>query len=470
MALTTQGSSLSTLSRAPRIPESVGQLDVKAIYDGVRQGLAAFENVRRAPASMALADADTRAKTLEAPMGTVLAEEAAKQAPLRTQILAVDANSAEAMKNAQIAGLTAKAAPKAPSGDIQLANALAGAQLRLAEDPNDAQAAQLISVLGPIALKKSAVSAANPQGVIDAGVQKTADTIAAGAANTAANNAARLAQTKAKIEADTTLSAEERALKLRLAEMGIQSRHEISRETNAARIEQARASSLGRSANKAYDEALKQNAKVQEELVALDQLEEAGKAFIASKIGSGVVAGSAPMIFARSFFFGDDTGKNFQAAISQSMRSAVETMRGLGAMSEKEFNAAMDQLPSPDEPDSAILAKLEYMKHVRTWVAARNNLYLDELSKGSSQMQAGDAVRRALPMPVMGKVDDDAPASVTRTPAPAPAQAGSAAQASAPATSVAPPTVTTKAQYDALPPNAPYMDAQGVLRRKVGNG
>ncbi len=454
MALTTQGSSLSTLSRAPRIPESVGHLDVNAIYDGVRQGLAAFENVRRAPASMALADADMRAKTLEAPMGTVLAEEAAKQAPLRTQILAAEANAAEPMKAAQIAGLTARAAPKAPSGDIQLANALAGAQLRLAEDPNDAQAAQLISVLGPIALKKSAVSASNPQGAIDAGIQKTADT-----------NAARLEAAKAKIAADATLSAEERALKLQLAEMGIKSRSEISKETNAARIESARASMLGRSANKAYDEALKQNAKVQEELVALDQLEEAGKAFIASKIGSGVVAGSAPMIFARSIF-GDDTGKNFQAAISQSMRSAVETMRGLGAMSEKEFNAAMKQLPAPDEPDSAILAKLEYMKHVRTWVAARNNLYLDELAKGSSQMQAGEAVRRALPMPVMGKVDDDAPPAVTRTPAPAPAQAGSAAQA----TPAAPPTVTTKAQYDALPPNAPYTDAQGVLRRKVGNG
>lgn len=63
--LQTQGFALSALPRSPDIPANVGVLDVKGIYDGVRQGLAAFENVRRAPVSMALADTTAAAQTAQ---------------------------------------------------------------------------------------------------------------------------------------------------------------------------------------------------------------------------------------------------------------------------------------------------------------------------------------------------------------------------------------------------------------------
>ncbi len=92
----TQGFALSALPRAPVIPGNVGAVDVKEIYDGVRQGLASFEQMRRAPAGMALADAETAAKTAEAPLHTrgVLAqtEGIEQQTPLRTAILASEAS------------------------------------------------------------------------------------------------------------------------------------------------------------------------------------------------------------------------------------------------------------------------------------------------------------------------------------------------------------------------------------------
>ena len=114
--LKTQGFQLSALPRAPNIPGNVGMVDIKAIDDGVRRGLANFEAIRQAPKSMMLADAQADAQTAQAPLKTrgLLAQTEAseQQLPIRTGLLAdqatvsaaqtpVVAASAENVKNAQ---------------------------------------------------------------------------------------------------------------------------------------------------------------------------------------------------------------------------------------------------------------------------------------------------------------------------------------------------------------------------------
>lgn len=161
--LNTGGSRLSALPRAPAVPRNVGVLDVKSIYDGVRQGLESFEAVRRAPASMLLADTQMAEQTAQAPLRTrqVLAqtEGIEQQTPLRTQALAESvsperiAAERQALMNRSI---------RAPSGDVQTAEALARAEQRVADDPTDEYARRLVAALAPMALKKSATAAVDP--------------------------------------------------------------------------------------------------------------------------------------------------------------------------------------------------------------------------------------------------------------------------------------------------------------------
>lgn len=475
MALNTKGFGINFSPRAPAIPGNVGAVDVKEIYDGVKQGLAAFENARRAPASMVLADAEMKAKTLEAPMGTALAEESVIQAPLKTQILAAQAAGAVDMEEAKRQALLTKGRASS-HGDIQLLNYIDGLRARVAEDPSDQRTRELLANAEAMATKKSAVSAADPQGATTAGLTKSAannaTTLAVGAArNETAERIAqsgnasresiaakkpltglpyilnRLEETRralidnpddesiksAYLDAELAFnkhsaasradpsadrvaridtSTADRAARMDTADADRDARIAMSNAQNKARVDAARQSQLGRQAIKAYDEGLKMNEKVHEELVALARLEEAANAFTGSALGSGVVVGSAPVVAVRSWF-GDDTGKNLQAAIAQSMKSAVETMRGLGAMSQQEFAAAMNQLPKTNEPDTAINQKLEFLGRVRRWIAARNDMYLDELAAGKSQMQAGEAVRKALPMPAMEGAPSSSGESVT---------------------------------------------------------
>lgn len=67
--LQTGGFALSQFPRSPEIPANIGELDVKGIYDRVKQGLETFEAVRRAPAGMALADQQMALDTQKAVAG-----------------------------------------------------------------------------------------------------------------------------------------------------------------------------------------------------------------------------------------------------------------------------------------------------------------------------------------------------------------------------------------------------------------
>lgn len=440
MALTTQGSSLSTLSRAPRIPESVGQLDVKAIYDGVRQGLAAFENVRRAPASMALADADTRAKTLEAPMGTVLAEEAAKQAPLRTQILAIDANTAQQMKDAQIAGLTAKAAPKPLTGKAYHFDRID--KLRAADPEGNDPAIQQ-------ALKESLGELAQ-----NIAAEKNATTLAAGAAR----NATSIANTAATTASREGISEADRQARDLNAEADRKNRLEIATAQNAK--QQALATA------KTDAEKAKIGRKAE---LALST----GK-FRAERVASTIdkalteLTGSPDGVATRSSIPGGDAVNSLTRVVaakipgtrSADLAALVDTV--MANVGFDELSQMRRESPTGGALGNVTERELAFLQATvaNLKLAQTDEQLVDNLKIVRNQIiRSWNNVREAYERD-FGKPMEGGPA------APAPAQAGSAAQA----TPSAPPTVTTKAQYDALPPNAPYTDAQGVLRRKVGNG
>lgn len=113
----TQGFSLSALPRSPSIPNNIGLIDVKAIDDGVRRGLATMEMIRRAPQAAVLADEAA---------ATDIAQQQAQRAVLPTQtqatladipnksaILAGQAQVAQAQVPAQIGAIDRQAQAQA---------------------------------------------------------------------------------------------------------------------------------------------------------------------------------------------------------------------------------------------------------------------------------------------------------------------------------------------------------------------
>ncbi len=88
MALTTSGSTLSALARAPAIPGNVGKIDAASIYNQVVQGLQTAEALRQAAGAQRQVNAENQAAVEAAPMRTAILAQQAEQAPIQTALLA----------------------------------------------------------------------------------------------------------------------------------------------------------------------------------------------------------------------------------------------------------------------------------------------------------------------------------------------------------------------------------------------
>lgn len=273
----TEGFALSALPRSPNIPANVGVIDAKAVYDGVRQGLAAFENVRRAPQSMILADAQDAAATEQAPLKTrqLLAqtEGVEQQTPLRTAILASEASPE--MLEAKRKALLARAV-KPLTGTPYLLRRMDELRASLLANPGDPDIANAIIETTQLLNKASAVAPNDPTAAltskenIAAGNNATKQTIATAANTTKEKVAGINAEGAPKsgtaavvhlllkngIELDDPViqgllnkqSAEmaanpdaDRAAKEAAAKAGIESREKIAAEANKTRMDVARA-------------------------------------------------------------------------------------------------------------------------------------------------------------------------------------------------------------------------------------
>jgi hypothetical protein len=407
MALQTRGFSVSQSPRAPAIPRNIGSVDVNEIVAGVKRGLEGFEAVRRAPRSMILADAQMNAGIAEAPLGTrrLTAETLAteQQLPYKTAILAAEASPG--MLEAKRQALLNRSAKQA-SGDVQLATALANAQLRLQEDPNDAQAALIVSSLKPIADRKGMAP-------IEAQNQRAADVNATRIATTADTNETRRGIADANLASAEARAAAANALRADLHAKGLSQSEVNTRLAAEGRIEAARAANT----NKAYIQAAEQNQQLHSALSSLALLENKADQYLATSMGSGPIVGSDPALWVRAVF-GDTAGQELKAAIGQEMTNAVKTVQGLGAMSNIEFGAVMDQLPKTTDQGPAMVTKLQYLKAVRPWLAARSDLFLSEIEKGTPAMSAYEKVRAAFPVPPVPGAAAPTPAS-NAPPAPA---------------------------------------------------
>lgn len=169
----TQGFALSTLPRSSNIPANAGAVDVKTIYDGVRQGLANLEMVRRAPASMLLADAEMKAKTAEAPLGTrqVLAqtEGIEQQTPLNTALLAEKA-SPERIAIERKALATKSTRPL--TGTPYLLSRMDELRTALAANPTDATLTSAITETQQLLNKASATTPTDPAAAAAAATER----------------------------------------------------------------------------------------------------------------------------------------------------------------------------------------------------------------------------------------------------------------------------------------------------------
>jgi hypothetical protein len=118
----TQGFMLSALPRSPSVPNNIGLIDVKAIDDGVRRGLATMEMIRRAPQEAVLADemaateiARNQAARAVLPSQT---QAALSDTPNRSAILAGQAQVAKAGVPLQLGQIEAQ--QRAIAADAQL--------------------------------------------------------------------------------------------------------------------------------------------------------------------------------------------------------------------------------------------------------------------------------------------------------------------------------------------------------------
>jgi len=219
--LNSSGFQLAALPRSPNIPANIGSVDVKAIYDGVRQGLATAELARTAPQSMALADATAEAQTAQAPLRTrqILAqsEEKEKKAPLELAKLA-ESVSPERVE-LERAALKARAV-KPLTGTPYYLTRLDELRRAQIESPNDPFIAEAIKDTQLALNKASALSAADPNLPI-----KVAET----------NIAGRASEGKLDREFKGTQADTDRALKQQMQATDIAAREKLQAAELAAR-------------------------------------------------------------------------------------------------------------------------------------------------------------------------------------------------------------------------------------------
>ena len=110
--LKTGGFSVSDRPRAPNIPRNVGVVDIKAIDEGVRRGLANFEAIRTAPQSMLLADAVNAAQLAKAESGMRLLPLAEREQVAQTEALERDLPMKSNVLASQAAITAAQATPE----------------------------------------------------------------------------------------------------------------------------------------------------------------------------------------------------------------------------------------------------------------------------------------------------------------------------------------------------------------------
>jgi len=218
---------------------------------------------------------------------------------------------------------------------------------------------------------------------------------------------------------------------------------------------------ISKDASKAIEDAQAEVQILQQRKLELSNIRDAADQFIGSGVGPGKFLG--PIRAA----LGDAKAQEFTGSVQNALQTALQPLRGTGRVSQTEFNQALSALPTVNDQAETIRAKLNYLDFVTDWAQARQQAYLDNLGKGLNRYQAFQHAQKDTPLPPLPNFATGANTAYAAPAAGAhDSSAPSAAQA-APSTN-SPPTITSQQQYDALPPGAPYLDAQGNPHVKGG--
>jgi len=162
-------------------------------------------------------------------------------------------------------------------------------------------------------------------------------------------------------------------------------------------------------------------------------------------------------------FLGADAAQQFTGSVQNALSTALQPLRGTGRVSNTEFQQALSALPTIQDSAATIKQKLDYLDLFTDWRLAREDAIQNALGRGLNRYQAFQEAAAKTPIPEVPKFYPNQAASPAPAPAPAVAQPSNPSAASG---SV--PTITSQQQYDALPVGAQYLDSKGTPHVKGG--
>jgi len=150
---------------------------------------------------------------------------------------------------------------------------------------------------------------------------------------------------------------------------------------------------ISKDAGKAIEDAQAELQTIQGRKVELENITNASERFINDGLGSGRFVG--PL---RSFL-GDSAAQEFTGSVQNALSTALQPLRGTGRVSNTEFNQALSALPRDTDQAGTIRSKMQYLNLVTDWGIARQQAILDNLGKGLNRYQAFQKAINETPIP-----------------------------------------------------------------------
>ncbi len=150
---------------------------------------------------------------------------------------------------------------------------------------------------------------------------------------------------------------------------------------------------ISKDAGKAIEDASAELQTLQGRKVELENIANASERFISEGLGSGRFIG--PL---RSFL-GDAEAQAFTGSVQNALSTALQPLRGTGRVSNTEFNQALSALPRDTDQAQTIRSKMQYLNLVTDWGIARQQAILDNLGKGMNRYQAFQKALVETPIP-----------------------------------------------------------------------
>lgn len=150
---------------------------------------------------------------------------------------------------------------------------------------------------------------------------------------------------------------------------------------------------ISKDAGKAIEDVQGELQTLQQRKVELENISNASERFINEGVATGKFIG--PL---RSFL-GESSAQEFTGSVQNALSTALQPLRGTGRVSNTEFNQALSALPRDTDTAQTIRSKMQYLNLVTDWGIARQQAILDNLGKGLNRYQAFQKAFTDTPVP-----------------------------------------------------------------------